>query len=227
MLKLFCSSYVRCGVLGLLGTVAISTAHAQLAQASFLDRQLDRTDVAVSAMTDITKGVSGTNGLGDSVTQNASTTVGALVQLRYTKSPLLGVEFNYSYSRYTENYSGEPFGTTTTTGVPFGVQTNASEYSLGYVAHLPTFLGVQPFAAVGAGATAFKPTPGGGQGLTERARATYYYTVGVDDQLTRFFGVRAQFRQGFFKAPDFGQNYLNVNQQTINTEPSIGFFVKF
>ena len=224
MLNSFFSKCVPSVVLGLFSLLAIQTAEAQV---TAVDRQLDRVDVAVSADALITKGVAGTNYLTDPITLNASTTVGALVQIRYTKSPLVGFEGTYSYARFTENYicescSGETFPTS-----PFGAQTNASEYTLGYVAHLPSLLGVQPFAGGGAGSIAFKPTVLGGMGLPEKARAVYYYDIGVDDQFSRFFGVRAQFRQLFYKAPDFGENYLELNQRTFTSEPSIGFYVKF
>ncbi len=207
----------------------VTSFHTSSAQApvTFLSRQLDRLDAGVGGSAIFTKSVSGINLNNNPVSLDASTTLGALVQVRYTKSPLLGAEFNYTDARFTESFSGNPFGADSSTPVPFGVQTNASEYSLGYVAHLPSLFGFQPFAGAGAGATAFKPTPLGGQSLPERARATYYYDIGLDDQFTRFFGVRAQFRQTFYKAPDFGQNYLTINQQTITSEPTVGFYVKF
>lgn len=207
--------------------LALAAASFAMAQTTALGRQLDRLDLAVNGIGTITKGVSGNNYVSQPVTQNASTTVGALVQIRYTRSPLLGAEFNYSYARFNQTFSGSPFSQPSGIGTPFSVQANASEYTLGYVAHLPTLLGVQPFASVGAGTTAFKPTPLGGQGLPEKARATYYYSLGVEDQLTRYFGVRAQIRQTFYKAPDFGQNYLTINQQTFTIEPGVGFYVKF
>ncbi len=204
------------GVLfGLASLLSITSASAQV---TALSRQLERVDLGVGGTYTLTKSVSGANYLGNPVGLSASSTLGALVQIRYTKSPLLGAEFNYTYARFTEQF----------TVPPNGVQSNVSEYTVGYVAHLPSFLGVQPFAGVGAGATAFKPTKlGGPEGLYERARASYYYDIGVDDQLTRHFGVRAQFRQTFFKAPDFGANYLTINQQTFSSEPSVGFYVKF
>lgn len=217
-----------CAQAALLGIfVSLASFNAKAQQVTFLSRQLDRLDVAASGAAIFTKSVSGTNPQSEPVSLDASTTLGALVQVRYTKSPLLGAEFNYSYARFTENFSGSPFSGAASTGVPFGVQTNASEYTLGYVAHLPSLLGFQPFAGGGAGATAFKPTPLGGQGLPERARASYYYDIGIDDQFNRFFGFRAQFRQVFYKAPDFGQNYLTINQQTITSEPAVGVYIKF
>jgi len=229
MLKLVRQSWVQgAWVQGaLFGLLVVLAASGAQAQTTFLSRQLDRVDVGVGGAAVFTKSVSGTNPVGIPVSLDASTTLGALVQARYTKSPLLGLEFNYSYARFTENFGGLPFGTNASTAVPFGVQTNASEYTIGYVAHLPSLFGFQPFAGGGGGATAFKPTPMGGQGLPERARASYYYDVGIDDQLTRFIGVRAQLRQVFYKAPDFGQNYLTIQQQTFTTEPTVGFYIKF
>jgi hypothetical protein len=56
---------------------------------------------------------------------------------------------------------------------------------------------------------------------------TYYYAVGVEKDLTEHFGVRAQLRQTFFKAPDFGQNYLTIQQQTWTWEPGFGFTAHF
>ena len=225
MLKLVRKSCIQGAFFSLLGVLVSVNAPAQ--QVTFVARQLSRLDVGVGGAAVFTKSVSGANYQNQQVQLDASTTLGALVQVRYTKSPLLGAEFNYSYARFTENFSGSPFGTTASTPTPFGVQTNASEYTVGYVAHLPSLFGFQPFAGAGAGATAFKPTPLGGQSLPERARASYYYDVGVEDQFSRYFGIRAQFRQVFYKAPDFGQNYLAINQQTITTEPTVGFYIKF
>lgn len=224
MLKLFRLSCVRTvpGFAVLL--LALSGAHGQT---TLLSRQLSRVDVGVGGAAFFTKNSSGTNLLGFPVTVTPSSTAGALVQIRYTKSPLIGAEFTYTYGRLDEKFGGTPFGPDASTPVPFGVQVNMSEYTVGYVAHLPTLLGLQPFASVGGGVTAFKPTPLGGQSLPERGRASLYYDAGVEDQLSPHFGLRAQFRQIFYQAPDFGQNYLTIGQHTFTTEPSVGFFIKF
>jgi len=198
--------------------LAAPAARAQAAPETTLQRHLSRLDLGVTAIGQITGDVSGTNYLNQPLTEKASTTVGVLVSLRYIKSPLVGLEANYSQARYTENFSQYIFG---------GAQTKASEYSLGWVFHAPTFFGVQPFAAVGAGSLAFRPTAGGGQGLPTQARAAYYYNVGVDKSVFTHIGLRASLRQVFFKAPDFGQNYLTINQRTNTLEPTIGFYLKY
>jgi len=212
---------VRSLVLCLFATLAAPAVRAQATGGnSALDKQLSRLDFGVSGVGSFTKDVSGTNYLGVNLTQNTSTTFGALVTIRYTKSPWIGGEFNYGYSRYTQNFSHYIVG---------GVQTNANEYTLGYVAHPQhPILGAQPFFGGGMGSTAFRPTPGGGQGLPSQARMTYYYTVGAEKSvLNEHFGLRVFMRQTFFKAPDFGQNYLTIQKQTSTFEPGAGFYFKF
>lgn len=211
----------------LLATLAGPAAQAQ---SSGLSKQLSRLEVGVS-------GVGVYNGTGSGVVQinaqpttvnlRTSNTLGALVTVRYTKSAWVGFEGNYGYARYTENFTpfGAPPALSSQTG---GVQTNANEYTLGYVVHPPVKFPFQPFVAVGAGTTAFRPTPFGGQSLQEQARATYYYSVGVEKMLSSsHFGLRAQFRQLFFLAPDFQQNYLTIKHRTSTFEPGVGFFIRF
>ena len=194
-----------------------------------LQRQLKRFDLGVSGIGVFTGSSSGENyatssprpDQAQSLTQSPSNTLGALVTLRYTKSPLLGAEFNYTYARYTEDFSAI---------LPGGVQTNVSEYSVGYVAHGPalTSFAIRPFASVGAGSTAFTPTPFGGQGLLEQARATYYYAAGIEAPIYgQHLSVRGQVRQAFFLAPDFGANYLTIKQHTSTFEPAFGFVLHY
>ena len=61
-----------------------------------------------------------------------------------------------------------------------------------------------------------------------QARAAYYYSIGAENTVfSSHFGVRAQFRQVFFLAPDFGQNYLTIKHRTSTFEPGFGFFLRF
>lgn len=191
-------------------------AHAQVQVVSALDKQLARIDFAVVGQGLFNTTTKGTNYLQQSISDTPGNTLGALVTLRYTVKPYFGLEGNFSYARFTQNY--------TNIG---GIQANTDEYSFGYVVHPGEFFGFRPFASVGAGSNAYKPTPGGGQGLETQARAVYYYTAGVDDMLTEHIGVRAQFRQSLSLAPDFGQNYITIKQRTISTEPGIGVFLRF
>ena len=158
------------------------------------------------------------------LTQFGSNTVGAGATIRYVAKPYFGLEFNYGFARYTQNFSPAPDGSSL-----FQVQNTANEYSLGYVINPPhPIFGFQPFLALGAGSTEFKPTAGGGQEEPKQARATYYYNVGLEKQFGETpFGVRASFREIFYLYPDFGQNYLTIKQRGNTYQPTIGFYARF
>ena len=200
-------------------------------QVSLLDRQLSRMDFGISGAGLFNKNVSGpilpsaASNAGTTLSLTPSNTIGGVFTIRYIVKPLVGFEFNYGYARYTENFSPGPGDT----GSTLGVQTRASEYTLGYI-FTPDhkFFGFQPFVSAGAGATEFKPTPHGGEGLPEQARATYYYSAGLQQEyFSSHFGFRASFRQLFYLAPDFGQNYFTILKHTTSTEPTIGFYLRY
>lgn len=195
-----------------------------------MSRQLSRLDFSLNGMGNFRSDVSGTNYQGYTIGQTTTNGLGGLFTLRYTKSALVGLEFNYSFVRYSERFSSNapPNNPANSFDSPLNVQTRASEYTFGYVAHGPTLLGVRPFGAVGLGTMAFYPTKFAGSGLPTQARATYYYALGVDAPLvTDRFGVRAQFREHFLLAPDFGQNYLTIKERTTAIEPAIGLYLRF
>jgi hypothetical protein len=227
MLNVSRPSCVHNVLLCLLLTAVGSTAKAQTAPPeTALDRQLARTDLGVTAVGVFNVESNGTaiiNTKPTAVNLSPGDTAGAVVTLRYIVSPFVGFEGNYGYSRYTDTFT--PFGAQPTAGV----QQNASEYTLGYVAHArKQYFGVTPFASAGLGTTAFRPTSGGGLSLPKQARATYYFSVGVETTvLSPHFGIRAQYRQVFFKAPDFETNYLTIQQHTTTFEPGFGFFLRF
>jgi hypothetical protein len=221
-------SCVRSALFCLLLTAAGSTAKAQTTSPNpALDRQLSRIDLGVVGLGIFNKDSNGfatVNGKPNTaVNLSPGNTAGVLVNLRYTISPFVGFEFNYGYSRYTDTFT--PFGSQPNGGV----QQNASEYTFGYVVHAKKkYFGMTPFASGGAGTTVFRPTSGGGLGLPEQARATYFVSVGAETTvLSPHFGVRAQYRQVFFKAPDFETNYLTIQQHTTTFEPGFGFFLRF
>lgn len=218
-----------------LGALALSTsasfAQAPPAPPTPFERQLAKIDLAIQGKGEFTSQVNGNNYLNQAVTLKPSNTLGALVTIRYTKSPLIGGEFNYAYARYTDDFTVTNTSTSPAAAAGFilGVQTTASEYTFGYLAHLRRqYYGATPFASIGAGSTAFRPTKGGGQGNLPQARATYYYSVGADLPLYGdHFGLRATFRQSFMNAPDYQQNYWRIYKHAIATEPAVGIYIRF
>ena len=216
------------------GALSFTTA-AALAQApptppNALERQLAHMDLAVQGKGEFTTQVNGTNYLNQGVTLKPSNTLGALVTIRYTHSPLIGLEFNYGYARYTDNFNVTNGATTPngSTSFALGVQATASEYTFGYLAHARReYYGITPFVSIGAGSTAFRPTKGGGQGNLPQARATYYYSAGGDYALGTHFGLRATFRQSLENAPDYQQNYWRIYKRALSTEPAFGFYLHY
>ena len=235
-------------ILSFASLTAIATAQAPL---TGLDKQLDRLNLVISGSGILNKDTSGPNTVNQVTTNSAGApigcgllanpqpcettydkpgnTAGALIDLQYIKSPLVGLELNVNYSRYVQNFTYYPQNPGTTPA-PYllGIQNDAIEYSLGWVFHTPKIFGIGTFASAGAGATNFVPTRGGGLEYKNQARATYYYNVGFEQSVFNpHFGVRASFRQAYFLAPDFETTYLRDHQHPSTTEPTIGFYLHY
>jgi hypothetical protein len=87
---------------------------------------------------------------------------------------------------------------------------------------------MQPFASGGVGTIKLKPTYLGGLGYEEQYRMGEYVAAGVDDPIfTKKCGIRVQVRDVFYKAPDYGQNYLTSGARTSTIEPTIGLYLRF
>jgi hypothetical protein len=209
-----------------------AVAAAQTSAPTALDKQLERVDLGITGMGLINSKTSGPAGpFGYNLTDTPSNTGGVLINLRYIKSPLVGFEFNYTYARNVQNYNYYVQNDSPNeTPVPavLNLQDNMHEYSFGWVFHTPRVFGIGTFASAGAGTTAFKPTAYGGENVTEQARMSYYYNVGVEQNvINNHLGVRAAFRQAFYLAPDFQTSFLRDYRHTSSIEPNIGFYIRF
>jgi hypothetical protein len=215
-------------LVSLASLAAVAAAQSSSTPETPLQKQLDHVDFFVGGIGSLPTTTTGPNRLnGNNISDSPSTTVGVLVNIRYIKSPLVGLELNYTSVRSDQDFTGLNINTTTTPNL-LQIQTNQHEYTLGWVFHTPKIFGIQTFAGGGAGTTAFKPTSTGGQQYQEQARFTYYYDAGFEQQVFNpHFGFRVAFRQAFYKAPDFETNYLSNLKQTINTEPTAGFYLHF
>jgi len=198
-----------------------------------LQKQLDKIDLSAVAAGEFTSNVSGIEQRDANLTHTVltikpSSTVGELATLRYIAKPYVGFEFNFGNLRYTQDYTFVPapeqnllFG---------GAQAGVRELTWGYVAHpgYHPFGVIKPYLGAGAGTIRFQPTPGGGDGLPFQYRMTYYYNVGLEGDFPGSnFGMRLGFRQLFYLAPDFLENYLTITRRTITSEPVVGFYVRF
>jgi hypothetical protein len=153
----------------------------------------------------------------NSVTPRPTEGVGLLVTLRAAPKSWLGLEANYGLNHYNERYSAQ--GATKT------VNTFQHEATLGYVVHLKTLYGLQPFMVVGGGATDFSPR-GGGQ---NQWRGAGMYEVGFDyiPKRSPNVGFRIQQHALLYKAPDLYNNPLRSNTWVHQSSPAAGVFVRF
>jgi len=206
--------------------IASFPVRAQSSHPGF-DRTMSHVDLGLSAPIEYTQTTSGSYGPYVVNNQQVSTASGVLAALRYTRSPLVGFEMNFKFTRFAQNYTYTPYSVITPQTL--GVATTNKEISWGYVAHMPhSFHGVTPYGSAGLGTFELKPTANGGEGLQRQFRALYYWGLGADAPiLDSHFGLRFQVRQLFYKAPDFGQNYLTSGARTTTFEPCIGFFARF
>jgi len=196
----------------------------QLPQSRF-ERAMQHVTLGLGVPFEMTQTTSGTSPWSYVSQQQVSTAAGYLINARVTARPLIGLEANYKGSRFTQNYTYTP---TLQTAHTLGVESNITEATFGYVAKLPIHSIIQPWIAAGAGSMRFKPTPNGGQGVHIQWRATYYWSLGGDYQLAHApVFVRAQVRQLFYLAPDFGESYLTSYAHTSTLEPSLSFVFRF
>jgi opacity protein-like surface antigen len=146
---------------------------------------------------------------------------GLLVGYSYQFNRWAGAEGNYGYTRNTQNFLGS-FGQSS-------IQTDVHEVTGSFVAHIPVSIArVRPYALAGAGALIFDPTERFAiNGVERETKPTFVYGGGVNFDLTRNFGVRAEYRGLLFKTPDFSVNSLNLDKVTHLAQPSVGFFVRF
>lgn len=158
----------------------------------------------------------------NSVTPRPTEGVGLLVTLRAAPKSWLGLEANYGLNHYNERYSTQ--GVTDRT-VNDRINTYQHEATLGYVLHLKTLYGIQPFVVVGGGATDFLPR-GGGQ---NQWRGAGMYEVGFDyiPKRSPHVGFRIQQHALLYKAPDYYQNALRSNTWVHQSSPAAGVFVRF
>jgi hypothetical protein len=188
-----------------LAAIATLPAHAQ--------KVLRNSDVAVSAFGQFTSDVTG-----DGITLTTSRSLGGQAAFRHSYHWWLGYEAAYSYTRFSEFYSGQAFP----------LQHNVHDFSGAYLVQGPRAFGFQPFASVGISALVFSPSLNGGQRASWQPRAGLNYSVGVNKALfTSHFGVRVQYRGVYYKAPDFGEAALTTNSHRLTSEPMAGVYLRF
>jgi len=155
------------------------------------------------------------------LSRHESRSGGFLVGYSYQFNAWTGVEGNYGYTRNIQDYSG-------TIGQS-SIQANIHELTGSFVLHIPVrATSVRPYVLAGAGALIFDPTDRSiVNGLDRQTKAAFVYGGGLNFDITRNFGMRAEYRGLVYNVPDFTVSSLHLDKVTHLAQPSIGFFVRF
>jgi hypothetical protein len=161
---------------------------------------------------------------GNGTAQKPTNSYGGMVEGRYIKSTFLGAEVTYSY-----NAADQSLAPTSDCGFfcnnqPRTVPTKQNEASVDWV--VSKKLGnLRPFAVAGFG---FMINIGSGNGyaLNTAIRPTYIAGGGTDWGFSPRFGLRLQFRDNFYKAPNVTFAYPTTGKFTQTAEPMIGVYFR-
>jgi opacity protein-like surface antigen len=183
-----------------------------------------RSDVTVSAL-----GVFQQSTNGNGINQTATNSPGVLFTYRYFFTGHQGLELNYGYSRFDQQFSSL-VPSTILTGT-LGVPSNVNEATASYVYRFRNIgRRLTPFVSAGAGALLFTPTSSfafnGASGNTF-ATPDFVYSAGADITVSKRVSLRLGYRGHVFQAPDFGVVALNTGSVTHMAEPFGGLSFHF
>jgi hypothetical protein len=198
-----------------------SAAFAQGTNARVSNAQFD---VAASFYEALTSGTTG-NG----TKQTPTNSDGGMIEARYLINRLAGFGMSYSYNRADTTFA--PNGTTyATCGLTCANPVTklsgfADEISLDWVPSMKIG-NLRPFAIGGVGF--FITSPGRSvYEVNTVVRPVYVVGGGLDWTVIGHFGVRLQYRDNLYKAPDLSALYPSTGVLTSSSEPTGGIFYRF
>jgi len=181
------------------------------------NKQHDQADFAIGATRQLTHPLT-TNGPASVGTTDST---GILASFRAHPISGVAVELNYQYTQLTEQYRSPVGG---------GVFVNTSVLSNFHEA-TGAFLfeshmrGIRPFLSLGGGAIDFIPS--GVAGAHNQWRGTGLAEFGFDLPAGRHFGVRAQGRGLFYRAPNFNNAALQSRTWVATVEPAASLYLRW
>jgi opacity protein-like surface antigen len=155
---------------------------------------------------------------GNGITDTTSRSMGGEAAFSHSFHPLMGWQFSYDYSRFTEFYTGQPFG----------YQHNLHVFNGDYYLHGAQAFRFRPYAMAGISAIIFSPSLNGGQNVAWQPRVGANFGAGADIPLvTHNFGLQVQYRGLFYEAPDFALAKLSTGAYRLTSEPTAGLYLRF
>ncbi|HTV82433.1 MAG TPA: outer membrane beta-barrel protein [Acidobacteriaceae bacterium] len=187
---------------------------------------------AASAQTDVALSVYGafnssTNGNG--IAQSPSNAAGGLLEFRHISNPVLGFEATYSFNRANQTYQPTRYACPAgllpcTAPAPTSVSADAHAVTLDWVPSVK-IANLRPFGVAGIGMLVNDPTSG--TDTSSNTTLVYVYGAGLDWGLLPHLGLRGQFREMTYKAPDLTTLYTSTGSFLHTAEPMLGIYLSF
>ena|SRR5438270_110214 len=180
----------------------------------------DRNEATISATGSFQQS---TNGNG--IRQSATDAAGVLFSYRHFFTQHQGVELDYGFSRFDQQYSFLSGATPLSLGVP----ANANEATASYIYRRPIGHRLSPFVTAGTGALVFVPDSfafGSTKGNTF-GTPDFVYSAGADVSISRRVSLRLGYRGHVFEAPNFGIVGINTGSVTHMAQPFGGLSFHF
>ena len=162
---------------------------------------------------------------GNGIQQSANDGAGVLVSYRYFFTNHQGVELNYGFTRFDQQFNSPG----TSLGA-FSVPANTNEATASYIYKFGIGHRLTPFVSAGTGALIFVPQNSFAVNNVSGSRfATpdFVYSAGADFALTRRVSLRLGYRGHVFEAPDFGIGGLNTGSVAHLAQPFGGLSFHF
>ncbi len=165
--------------------------------------------------------------------QNPASQAGFMIELRHISNPLVGYDVSYTFHRANQVY--QYTGPTPLCPLPAcvppppeSVSANAHSLTLNWVVSLP-IANFRVFALAGGGFQRFSPkgSEPAGIGTQSDTKGLFDYGVGLDWTLLPHLGLRFQYRDNMYKAPDLDSGFGNTDKFLQDSQPMIGAFFRF
>jgi opacity protein-like surface antigen len=159
---------------------------------------------------------------GSGISDHANKAGGIAATYTFHIDKWMAAGFDYGQTRFTNNFSGS-FGSAS-------VQSNVRQVELDFLVHIPDGLKrVHAFGVAGVGLFHFSPTDNVNNfaGVSSRTRNAGVFGAGADIDVSKRFGIRADYRIARYKVPDFNLASLDLKQDAHFAQPSIGVFYRF
>ncbi|MGA7339836.1 MAG: hypothetical protein WBE72_15580 [Terracidiphilus sp.] len=161
--------------------------------------------------------------------QTPKNSAGGMLEVRYIDKPLVGFEFTYAYNPADQTFAPAPPPNCalnyTCNNPATALKAKANEIGLDWVLS-KKFGSFRPFAVGGLGFFITSPA-NSVYNVNTVVRPVYIYGGGVDWAFLSHFGLRFQFRDNLYKAPNLSSFYPSTGIFTHTAEPMGGIFMRF